>query len=72
MSPSSKLVLLTTVLVMAAVAVEGFVLLGQREEILQTATRNETLARAQIMQAAIESQNLNDRTSLPEFLTAAR
>ena len=72
MSPSSKLVLLTTVLVMAAVAVEGFMLLGQREEILQTATRNETLARAQIMQAAIESQNLNDRTSLPEFLNTLR
>src|SRR6266496_4592088 len=57
---------------MAAVAVEGFVLLGQREEILQTATRNETLARAQIMQAAIESQYLNDRTSLPEFLNTLR
>src|SRR5262249_18880081 len=57
---------------MAAVAVEGFVLLRQREELLKTATGNETLARAQIMQPAIENQYLNDRTSLEQFLSALR
>jgi two-component system, NtrC family, sensor kinase len=72
LSASSKLVLLTTVLVMAAVCVEGFVLLGQREEILQTATRNEALARAQIIQAAIENEYMSERKPDQRFLDQLR
>ena len=72
MSPSSKLVLLTTVLVMAAVCVEGFILLGEREEILQSAMRNETLARTQIMQAAIETEFANGRAPQQQFLDRLR
>src|SRR2546427_5211848 len=57
---------------MGAVCVEGFILLGQREEILQSAARHEALARAQIMHAAIESEYLNGRTPTQQFLDRLR
>ena len=57
---------------MAAVCVEGFILLGQREEILQSAARNEGLARAQIIHAAIESEYLTGQTPTQQFLDRLR
>jgi signal transduction histidine kinase len=57
---------------MAAVCVEGFVLLGQREEILQTATRNEAMTRAQIIKAAIENEYLSGRKSDQRLLDQLR
>ena len=72
MSASSKLVLLTTVLVMATVCIEGFVLLGQREGILEAATQSEALSRAKIMQAAVENEYLGGRTPDQRFLDRLR
>src|SRR2546425_11321804 len=57
---------------MGAICVEGFILLGQREEILQSTARNEGLARAQIMQAAIESEYLTGRTPTQQYLDRLR
>lgn len=72
MSASSKLVLFATVLVMAAVCIEGFILLRQREEILRVATQNEALARAQIIKAAIENEYRSGRKPNQQFLDRLR
>jgi two-component system NtrC family sensor kinase len=57
---------------MATVCVEGFVLLGQREGILEAAAQNETLSRAKIMQAAIEHESLSGRMPDQGFLDRLR
>jgi len=72
LSASSKLVLLTTVLVMAAVCVEGFVLLGQREALLRAATRSEATARGRLIQVAIENEYLSGGTPDQQFFDRLR